>query len=597
MTRHTARRRLWIGLFAGLILAPWAIAQNGSQAYYDEVMDSQGRVRPWYKDVYRIYSGMSPAQVEQFFATSRADFTGDNDLLPLPRLMLASEVQTLKQGVEQRGNAIRAFLADHYSGKKTYANAGIFPPGVLERIIKRHGEEGYQGVLRPEAISFIYGPDSIRLADGSFAIIEDNPVFVGGFGDLPIARESLLRQIPEYQKAIQSTGDPTEFYRALVAQWRALANPRDGIMVVWTLSPEERADTEDVRINEILGKFGVHAVVHGDGQRLYADAQGNTFLESPLPNGTIHRQRVGFLFNHAEHKDFEPRWRFNREKVLMDKANWFKENYEVVYAQGELKPYDATMKQYMLQFSEVDRQREYKRLMEVLSPRADGTIDYDRLQQVLESNPQQRFRLDEFAAQRPIGIMEAMVSGKLPTANSPGLEFIGDKEFYVYVEKLIEFYLREKPVIKNLPTRPAAVYDASGRAQANPAVVADFRRNPENFVAKPVGGRGGDDMYIGPKLDAAGVEEAISRMQANPGNYIVQEFRHLSVLGNYIVDARMHSWVSSAGSVVSWVPWGRGLPIDGDGKVNLSAKGKEVTIIPVIDPQFGDCGKMDLRAF
>lgn len=37
--------------------------------------------------------------------------------------------------------------------------------------------------------------------------------------------------------------------------------------------------------------------------------------------------------------------------------------------------------------------------------------------------------------------------------------------------------------------------------------------------------------------------------------------------------------------VVSPTPWGRGVPIDGDGKVNLSQKGKEFAVVVVADPE------------
>lgn len=32
--------------------------------------------------------------------------------------------------------------------------------------------------------------------------------------------------------------------------------------------------------------------------------------------------------------------------------------------------------------------------------------------------------------------------------NGPGFEFIGDKLFYTFIDKLIQFYLKEEPIIR-----------------------------------------------------------------------------------------------------------------------------------------------------
>jgi hypothetical protein len=51
------------------------------------------------------------------------------------------------------------------------------------------------------------------------------------------------------------------------------------------------------------------------------------------------------------------------------------------------------------------------------------------------------------------------------------------------------------------------------------------------------------------------------------------------VLKDYIVDARVLGQVGSQEVIVSNVPWGRGLPQNGNGKVNLSGDGIEITIL------------------
>jgi uncharacterized circularly permuted ATP-grasp superfamily protein len=566
--------------------------------YYNEIKDSSGNIRSWYKDIYQIYQNMNEREVEIFFAQSKKDFMGDNALFPLPRLILDSELQLLRDGVAQRGNALRAFLQDHYSGEKSYLGADIFPKGVLEKIIARYHEHDYMGKLNPQTISFIYGPDIIRKPDGQFAIIEDNIGFVGGIGDLMIAREILFKRIPKYQELINASHDPSEFYRDLVKRWRELANPKGGGIVLWTLPQEERADNEDARTEKILENYGVKFIKPGDGQKLYADKNGNTWFEQKQKNGQLIRKRVGFLFLHAEHKDFEPNSKYNRPWSLLDTAGWFKTSYELVSkADRELKGHLRKQKQYMLSFGDSERSREYQRLLRAMTPNENNQINFDRLQKTLESNPHLDFDLAERANNRPSGVMEEIVAGRLPSSYSPGCEFIGDKEFYIYVEKLIEFYTRQNVIVQNLETRSTATYDQNGRARANPEVIDDFIKNYRKRVAKGVDSRGGDAAYIGPKMNQQELAEVRTMLEANPGSFIVQNFEHLSVLDKYIVDARMLSWVGAQGPVVSFVPWGRGLPIDGDGKVNLSAKGREITIIPVKDPYKTRCDDLGMSRF
>lgn len=53
-------------------------------------------------------------------------------------------------------------------------------------------------------------------------VVEDNLGYVGGFGDLVIARESLLASFPELTRAIAPV-DPTKFYYDMAAACQKLA--------------------------------------------------------------------------------------------------------------------------------------------------------------------------------------------------------------------------------------------------------------------------------------------------------------------------------------------------------------------------------------
>ncbi len=60
---------------------------------------------------------------------------------------------------------------------------------------------------------------------------------------------------------------------------------------------------------------------------------------------------------------------------------------------------------------------------------------------------------------------------------------------------------------------------------------------------------------------------------ASPEKYIVQEFEHLSVLDNRIVDLRIHAHVDCEEIIVSNTPWGRANWMHGNGKVNIGSGG------------------------
>jgi glutathione synthase/RimK-type ligase-like ATP-grasp enzyme len=122
-------------------------------------------------------------------------------------------------------------------------------------------------------------------------------------------------------------------------------------------------------------------------------------------------------------------------------------------------------------------------------------------------------------------------------------------------------------------------------------MIKEFVKNPKKYVVKSKDGRGGDAVFIGPKMSKGAISELAGKMTANKDHYIIQEVTNLSRLGNMIVDARLVSHVDRVSNLIPFTPWGRGLPIDGDGKVNLSANGKEVAIIPVPDAGMDPCHK------
>ena len=183
------------------------------------------------------------------------------------------------------------------------------------------------------------------------------------------------------------------------------------------------------------------------------------------------------------------------------------------------------------------------------------------------------------------GLFDAVLSGKVQTNYSPGLEFLDDKQFTTYVDDLVRFYLGEEPILQNVPTRRFVSYDASGQARVDRDALAEVMANKDMYVLKIVDGRGGDGVWVGPKTKASDWLKLRARVLANPEAFIAQEYKHLSVLGDRIVDLRLLSMVDENGRViVAGTPWGRSIPLSGDGKVNISKQGQETVVVVVPDP-------------
>jgi uncharacterized circularly permuted ATP-grasp superfamily protein len=180
------------------------------------------------------------------------------------------------------------------------------------------------------------------------------------------------------------------------------------------------------------------------------------------------------------------------------------------------------------------------------------------------------------------GFWDGYVRGKFGVDNGPGVEFVNDKQFYMYVESLIRFYLKEAPILRNLDTFSFADYDENGVPHLSEARFKKWRKNIDGFVTKPVNGRGGDGVQIGFRANLEARQTREAQIRSNPENYICQEVTSLSVADGMILDTRNLADISEDGAIVANVSWGRGTPADGDGLVNISGVGQQVPNV-VID--------------
>jgi uncharacterized circularly permuted ATP-grasp superfamily protein len=101
----------------------------------------------------------------------------------------------------------------------------------------------------------------------------------------------------------------------------------------------------------------------------------------------------------------------------------------------------------------------------------------------------------------------------------------------------------------------------------------------DQWVFKKVDGRGGSEVWVGPKVTKEELKKLRIAILKNPDEFIIQNYTQLSQLEDYLVDLRLLASLDSKRSIVSELPWGRAKPIDGNGKVNLSDGGAETLVI------------------
>lgn len=529
-------------LFVVLLIVCPATAEK---EFFDEIYDEHGRVRPEYQEVKEELDRMSPAEIERFLRQSRREFTGDNALDPMPRIIPAEEYdEVLKKGVEQRARAIRAFLQDHYSGIRNYLKFGIIPERVVRRLLERNLELGYEGQIRPEIISFLYGPDIIRDRHGKWRVIEDNPGFIGGIGDLRLAQELIVRRIRAVGQALQYRKADT-FYKTLADRFKARAAKKGGRAVMYQTAPY--ADNEDKRLRRIMEEHGIIVVTDQSKWKFMINSDGVYVYDSTRVSSVP--EKVGFIFMNGEYSWLDPRYPVNYKRMVIEEAR------------GHLEEPDL----------------KHETRVQLEAELAKPEPDLERIKKILDgSNFESEITKTLTKTQHADGLTEAILARKVDSNYSPGVDFVGDKEFYLYVEKIIEFYLGEKPILRNIPTKRFSVGNGT---RVNEPLFEQVFQNLDRFVIKKVDGRGGDAVWVGPKVRPEEIEELKQRIRSAPDEYIVQEYTPLSRLNGNIVDLRVIADVGPKDIFVTDTPWGRGLPADGNGKVNLSDKGREITVL------------------
>lgn len=534
--------------------------EPGKLTHYDEVLHPDGTVRPHYDGIYQEYKKLTRAQRRELLLKSGTLFQGDNHLNLLPRVLTPSEFSDIKSGVEQRAKALKLFFNDHYSGKKTYLKNQVLNEEFVNQIIARHGDQEWGTKIPEEAISWLYGPDILRLPNGRFAVVEDNFGYIGGLGDLEKAPESLFKLMPQYKRYLDIP-NPTAFYEQMAARFKERAAKHGGKAVLLQHMSRYFDDNEDFRVRKIMERYGVEWVEmdfagarHKDAKkRLVTEPDGVYLVRNE--GGKVTREKVGFVMTQSSIMDLDSTTPELRRKRLVEVFNSYLEEFR--------DEADPRVRQLLLDnslgkpFTIEEAEKLHKKVVEPVwhdyYARKEGT-----------GVP---------------GLVDAVLKGQVGSNYAPGLDFVEDKEFYIAVPELIKYYLGEKPILENIETGSFRAFHASGAGLDEVAFDKVFT-HIKDYVVKGVSGMGGAEVWIGPKMTLADIQELKAKVRATPSLFIFQGYLPLSHMDGDLVDLRLMADVGpKVGDILTAkAPWGRASPMKGNGKVNISSGGSETSV-------------------
>ena len=177
---------------------------------FDEMLDASGQPRPPYLELYNRLLEMPPETLYQrqqaantAFLNQGITFTvyGDNEgterIWPydlLPRIITSEEWEKIEKGLTQRITAINLFLKDVYNDGRILDD-GIVPRWLIYSC--KHFRREMRGVPVPrDTYVAVDGTDLIRLADGRFAVLEDNLRVPSGVSYMLANRHVMIRTFP-----------------------------------------------------------------------------------------------------------------------------------------------------------------------------------------------------------------------------------------------------------------------------------------------------------------------------------------------------------------------------------------------------------------
>ena len=178
---------------------------------FDELLDSQGKIRPYYQPVADRLFPLQPEELEQkiknlelLFLKQGVTFTVYGDergtervfpFDPVPRLIPGNEWEVVEAGLIQRITALNLFLYDVYHEQKILKDK-IIPPEVV--LGAAHYRPEFVGIQVPrDTYIHVCGTDLIRDRDGRYLVLEDNGRCPSGVSYVLENRMAMKRVFPQ----------------------------------------------------------------------------------------------------------------------------------------------------------------------------------------------------------------------------------------------------------------------------------------------------------------------------------------------------------------------------------------------------------------
>jgi len=116
-------------------------------------------------------------------------------------------------------------------------------------------------------------------------------------------------------------------------------------------------------------------------------------------------------------------------------------------------------------------------------------------------------------------LIEPLRAGSLACVNSPGSGIADDKAVHTYVDRMIDFYLGEPPLLRSVP----------GSYLGDPGELEPALARIDELVIKPRSEFGGKGVVIGPLAGEAELEAAAAEVRRDPRRFVAQETVALSL--------------------------------------------------------------------
>jgi len=116
-------------------------------------------------------------------------------------------------------------------------------------------------------------------------------------------------------------------------------------------------------------------------------------------------------------------------------------------------------------------------------------------------------------------LFRAYRKGNVTLANAVGTGVADDKAVYAYMPRIIRYYLKEDPILSNVPTNICR--ERKGLARTLDKL--------DELVTKPVGEAGGVGVVVGPRASKKDLSELRRNLVADPANFVSQPMVKLSV--------------------------------------------------------------------